>query len=342
MTWRVVHSDHSFNPFGEVSPNGLEFGIALNEVNYCNYDMSLSDPMASYSLCRPYLTDFNLYRDNLLIMGGLHTEVAPDLDERVLKVSGKEWLHYLEKRQYPFDPANPTASLVTYFNTDAFTVVENILNTVLALSNSLPLTYSNGTSGLLVNWRIDPGDTDFIYDKIKALGDASPGFDFEIAPDRTFLMYSPKKSIVSNFTVEDGRNVTKLTYSDTGPDYNHLTGYGQGTASKLGVVKDDTSSRATYRRLDGSVDYGDVSSETLSRQAQGDIERGAVPVVHLSATIKPSEADSFWSNVQVGYVITVIADTEYVQINDTFRILNLTCRVNEQGDEEIDLAMTSD
>jgi hypothetical protein len=340
VSWRVVHADHNGVPFGEVNPMGLEFGIALSQVNFCNYDISLTNPMASYGYCRPYITDFYLYRDNLLIMAGIHTEIQPDLDTRLLKVSAKEWLHYLEKRIYPFDPANPTANLVTYFQNDAFVVVELILDAVLALSNSLPLNYDNGTSGLLVNWRNDPGDTNSIYDIIKDLGDASPGFDFEVSPDKEFLMYAPRKAISTGFTMQAGRNILNLSYVDSGPDYNHLLGLGQGTTSRLGVVKEDSGSRTTYRRLDGSVDYGDVTAETLDRQAEGDISRGAQSIVKLSGTIVPTESDNFWANVQPGYIINVVADTEYVQINDQFRVLSFAARVTDQGDEQIEVALT--
>lgn len=81
-TYKIVHLDHNGNKLGEVqSPMQLRWGYYLNQVGYASYSISLHDQMAVQRFTSPDITDFQIWRNDDLIMAGMITAVNCDTDQ---------------------------------------------------------------------------------------------------------------------------------------------------------------------------------------------------------------------------------------------------------------------
>ena len=328
--WKIGYYDINGNPIGEQNPENLQFGKFLSRVSFVNYDAGRIDtPIA------PYKTDFRLMRDDVPLMGGMTTEISSTYDSETLSVSGQSYLHYFEKRMFPFNPANPAQYLFIRNDVDCFAIIEQMLNVVLAEPNSLQFTYNNGVCGHTLDLVIEPGDTGTIFDKISGLAEEEPGFDFEETYDRQFKMYAPKKERNSNYRFEQGRNIFTISEINRGPTASHFFAYGQGGSIKLGSVYVSTATAAQFRRMDTAQDFQDViDMHALDRLALGMSKRGIVNQVEITAQIRPDE--EFWNTVQLGDKCTVVGRTEYEDISGIYRLVGYQASVSNTGEETLD------
>lgn len=93
--------------------DNLGFSIRNSEPGDISFEIALGDPnlgsMADDLSIGPYRTDYYLYRAGQsgqysLMVAGMITSVNLAKDRDTLLVSGKDWLHYLERRTFPFNP----------------------------------------------------------------------------------------------------------------------------------------------------------------------------------------------------------------------------------------------
>lgn len=344
--WTIVHKAHGDVATGEVNPQELEFAIYLSRIGYCNYKVDLANPQARRTFIEPYASDYELRRGSLVLQAGMHTSVNWDIESRQLQVAGQDWNHYLERQTFPFnpDPDHVTDYQFSRVQVDLFTVIEDMLDVVLSMPYTLDFTYNNGTTGYLINYRIDLGDTGDIFSKITDLAGQDPnGFDFLTTPQRNFQMYYPKLVNTSSFVMEQGRNILKLAGTDKGLDGNSLLAFGAGSSSHVGVLLENTSSMIKYRRHCFTKDFGNISDPTvLQGMGQAELNRGSTPVVDLTATVKPQAIDDVWNNLHVGDSVYVHGWTDYQEIKDYYRCVGMKGNISNQGDEYLDVLFTED
>ena len=324
MGFVVRHLDHNFAGLGEAIPEQLQYTYTLAEPSTVQYELDINHNLAIRANTQPYVTDFLLLRDGTEFLGGLHTAVS--LDEALIRllISGKDYKHYLEKRQFPFDPTDLTAYTFEKPATDVFTIAEDMLNVVLAESNSLPMFYANGLLGQTIDYRIDPGDTETIYDKINGLAEADAnGFDWLVTHDRWVRFYAPEKGVANTYIFEKGRNLETLLFEDNGPIGNHCLGLGAGTATRLGSVVNNAASQATYRRLDMAMDFGAsvIDQAQLDDLAAGKAEGHGMPRLKIQAEVVTDYISEVFDEVALGDTCRFIGDTHYLAIDANYRIV---------------------
>lgn len=338
--WSLRHYDHADNALGDVFPKSPEFAIYLNRVGYCNYGMDLDHPLAKRQYTSPYQTDFQLFRKNKPIMGGIHTSVSVDLDQETLTVSGLDWQHYLELREWPYDPADALANTYLASDRDIALVVKDILTRILAEPNSLQLNLNSIIAiNRLINYKIDVGDTANIMSKLTDLAKKAPGFDFEITYDRRFNIYAPQKGTDNGITLAEAHNIYNLSYVDNGPVATHTTGKATAGSSQIGVVVNSTN-QSGYRRLDATQDFQDITSEEeLISSTFAESDRNSTP--HREITCKViQDAIDIWEEVEPGDTIHLEGNIQYDQFNsEPFRVVGMLCNPNDEGDEEWSLTL---
>lgn len=336
--WRVVHLDHSFVKLGEAFPSNLDFAVFLSKIGHCNYDLSFEDGLANSDNVYPYRTDYVLYRgQTLALQGGIHVAVEPDIDNRVIQISGNDYLHYLERRWYPFDPTNlATGGYTAPVGTDIAVIVKKLLDDTLAVANSLPLTYTLPAVGQTVNdFKIPLGDTEMILAKIETLSKRSPGFDYEITPAREFKMYAPKKGSNKTFVFEQGRNCSPTGYVNRGPQATHTLGIAQGSGNKRASAV-TMAAAAGYRRMDKDEQFNtQLDQTTLDSMTLAEAQRNSAPTIEFSVSYIPEDDVDIWREVWVGDTVRVHADVEYAKINDKFRIVGIENRPDDAGNDDI-------
>lgn len=341
--WTVRHYSHADIALGEAFPQNLSFSKLLKRVGSISYGLDLEQDLAVRDKTNPYITDFKLFRGSegnmVPIMGGIHTSIdVSQAEDNLLSVAGKDWLHYFEKDEWPFNPADPIQYNYKQVGRDIALVVKDILDTTLAQPNSLSLTYTLAAIGQLVNYKIEPADTEKILSKLDELSKIVPGFDFEITHDRIFKLYAPQKSrTLTGFALRQGHNMENLHYTENGPQATKLRGFANA-ATRMGYVVDDPTQTA-YRRLVESVEFSDVPDATsLQEKAISEAARMATPTIEFSCSFINFDSDfDFWSEVDTGDKIHCTGDLQYDKIDDYFRLVGIEVAPTDEGDEQIDL-----
>ena len=336
--WRVVHYNLDGVKIAEVAPEQLAFGRYLNRPGYINYDIDLQLFAANYSNVGSYRTDFELKRDDLSLLAGLHTAVSADMDELVIHIAGYGWLHYLERRTWPFamgrDQSNDGKA---WWQVDVGDIVTELVSVAGTVGKGVNFVVQPAQLGILTNYRIDPADSETLFDKITTLSQQKPGFDFEATNDKQFIMYIPEKGThVEDYVLELGTNIKSVHYGDNGPVGNYVLATGAGSSSKVGVGVYDTDSEQLFRRHDQIVDFGDDPNfSNVGRYAHMQLDKSKNPNLDIWVTIYPQQFDAAYEAISVGDYVRIIADMDYVSINDFYRVTGIEGYLNAQGDEQL-------
>jgi hypothetical protein len=338
--FRIIHLNHDFVEIGECFPNSLSFSLPLSAAGDIAYELAIDHNLATWQKTYPYRTDYLLLLGEQMLQGGIHTGVAiSDVETETLQISGNDYLHYLEKRWYPFDPLNLAAGgYIAPINTDVFTLVENLLDATLALSDSLPLDYDNGLSGQVINdFKIELGDTEYLKSKIETLSKKAPGFDYEITPQREFKMYADGKGTIRDFTFEQGRNILLLDYANRGPEGTHTLGIVQGSGNKIARAVNHTG-MPTYRRMDAHSDLQIITTDAnvVQQATVAESERNFAPSTEISAKYIGDESiTDIFQEVETGDRVRVNVDLGWDTINDYMRIVNIQGNPDDEGNLEL-------
>lgn len=402
--WIVEHRSHAeFMPDGDdgtttdagtdelietVYPENLHFRLQLGtlgpgEVSYelskgalnTDGDPAISGP----DFVGPYRTDFVLRRDDLTdpIMAGMHTLLggadSGETPNESAQIAGKDWLHYLEKRRWPYDAA------LSYVNwPDGFRfrvtaaeigqIVRDILETVRDLSANFPAapdppggtnpSYSLGytvdadDTGTNRNYEISPFESSSIYDLIATLAGAGRergGFDFLMTFDKVFRLIYPEVGDGPDapaFTLEVDvathlANMLETGFTNTGPTATHVLGVGAGTSTRQGGVnRHFRASSAVFRRLDDVADFGEVKNlDALEDLTGSSLALGSNPVHAIPIRVDPSTIPGFWDVCRPGVYIAVDYDFGWHRINSVQRVTAMECDVDLEGAELVELEL---
>lgn len=287
---------------GQYVPQNLNFGLRNSENGEITYEIPLSEPFLRFEEFGPYRTDYQLYRRGnsgqyTLLVEGMITSVNLNNDRDSILIAGKDWIHYLDRRVFPFNPVQyraggwtdwpkqwPEIDPDTMEVDDADPVevreiVEGILQAMtearLPAIPSVPAdTFSRGQLGIMFNnkdtgsktkYKIFPGDSTTIFDHIKKLSEMTDGFEFDILPQSLeFKMWSPGRlqdQPVYRFQgvgTEATGAVVEADWTNDGPEGTVLLGLGTAD-KKAGAQWYYKPSVDQYRWLDQVYDFGELS-----------------------------------------------------------------------------------
>lgn len=330
----IIHYNHDGIALGEAFPSNLEYGFFLNKPHYVTYELDNTSTLAVQTNCDPYRTDFILERVGDEIMGGIHTGVRyNEWEDHGISVSGNDWKHYLEKLFYPFDPTNPVAGLYQVAARDIALIVKDLLDTALAQSYTLPITYTLVAIGQTSNYLIEPNDTEDLLAKITTLSQLRPGFDFDISWDKVLTIYPSARGSAVNFDFTLGKNCKISPYENKGPAGTRLLGTAQGPSSSLGYAVLSGAASA-YRRLDVTQDFNDVQDLTqLTQLAIAEGVRAATPEEVFTVEWLDTETDLF-AHVGLGDTVPVAGNIGYKRLDGSYRVVGI---VNNPTDDGLDL-----
>jgi hypothetical protein len=328
MDWTTIHMDHQGNSIGEISPANLEWSKRLNQIGTITYDIPLSSRMARLEKTHPYVTDFMLYKDDDMFLGGLHTGIQKNIGDQEIQVAGKDWGHYFENRIFPFDPSDPAANFYAVVQQNIVAVARYLIEYTM---NDSPYSLivavdQTSVSSHLTNYSVEPADQDTIYSKISSLSDQKDGFDFEFTPDKQLLFYVPIKGSTIDYVLEVGKNVADIEYNIEEARANWILGMGAGTGTPLAKLSQDIPNQVEARRIDKAVNFGDdvIDKTTLQRYADAEIDREQT-IPHITgAEIVASKVEEVLDRVDVGDIVTVVAEDEYDSVTELVRVIGMT------------------
>lgn len=227
------------------------------------------------------------------IASGVITSTHARSDDDAMSISGKSWLHILEKTQMPFNPAAPndfrfSGSVgVTDFdppfdvmyhvaNQDIADIVLDIMEAVFTGVDPQQyrdsIGYNYVLTGKLINYRIPLASTTNLLQMLLEFADTYPGFDIEMDDAiQTFSIVEPFGGVgTDTLASDDTASVYKfdadhegveIEFTNDGPDWTHLLGVANGLQTHYGRALGDEDNQIEFGRLDDNVDFGDVNDQ---------------------------------------------------------------------------------
>lgn len=358
---------------GKLGPGTISYEVGVGARN--DLDDTL---LVAHEFVGAYRTDFRLRRGDLAIMEGMHTPAPSMSDEdrpvEKILIAGQDFLHYLQRRMWPYDADLsyvdwPDGFRFKVAGGEIGQIVKDILETVRDVSPNWPaapdalgtgggmFSYGLGytldidNTAVTTNYEISAMDTTTIYDLISALaGNARGlgGFDFGMSLSKVFYLRYPELSTIDSpvATIEvDGdtfrANARSIGFTNDGPQATHFLGMGAGTSGQAGGVnRHFRANSAVYRRLDDSVDYGDVKNLTLLENLTGGaLSTGANPIFEIPIVVNPADFPDvdFWNTFQPGVYVTVNYDLLAHALASAQKIVSMDCTVSQEGDELVTL-----
>lgn len=384
--FQIRHLKHNGELLHTVEPQDLHFALNNSAPHDISYNVNLDDPVVAESntlegdFLGEYQHDWELLRDGKPMdqMSGLITGLHSHQSDGVIEVTGKSWLHYLDKRFYPFDPLRPYAYRFSAYQQDVTDIIHDVISAIQAQPYSLQFDLSDlvGQTTFIDNLRIEFGDTESILSKINALaeGRRPDCFDFYVLTEhltgqqqinKRFRVAHP--DYIGNFGSSPTNPITYLyvptdpdvpateaaanntdpgiydaDWTSNGPPGTHILGLGAGLAFKLGAAYGHQEAQEIFRRLDFSIDFGDVPNRNkLDRLTQGALRAGIGPERDAPVKVIPEKITNFWEKFKPGVYYVELASLEGAHgIRGRKKLQQIDCQVTNEGEELVELHST--
>jgi hypothetical protein len=359
--WQVRHFSHSGDLLHTINPENLRFSLNHNDPHDIAYEVSMDNPVIDEEntgegdFIGAWQQDWRLLRDGTPIQGmsGPITSVHMAEGEEAVQITGKSWLEYLDRRHFPWDTDLSDITEIPMFRAfdkDVTDIIKDIIQATMARPNSLAIdtTDLDSRTTFRENLRIEFVDTESILSKIKQLAEGEPGFDFEMTWGKHFKLYYPEFSDPTNIefisitaeppTLTTTNAAYDVDWTDNGPQGTHLLALGSGLAYRMAIALGSDDGQETFRRLDFTMDFGDVPKKAkLSRLAKGALRAGVRPQREVPIKIIPEQIHDFWTRVRPGSYFVNRTDLIAHQVTGTKKIIGIECEVTNEGEELVEL-----
>lgn len=358
--WQIRHFTHGNELLHTINPEKLRGSLNHNDPHDVYYEVSLDHPVvdeentAEGDFIGSWQTDWRLLRDGVPIQGmsGPITGVRIPEGEEVVQITGKSWLEYLNRRHYPSDTdlADIKQYLFVAFDKDVTEIIRDLIQGTIARPNSLAIDTSNLDSRTTFkeNLRVEYVDTETILSKIKQLAEGEPGFDFEMTWDKKFKLYYPEYSDPTDVefimvtaqppTLKQTNAAYGIDWTDNGPQGTHLLALGSGLAYRMAIALGSDDGQSTFRRLDFTMDFGEVPKKSkLRRLAKGGLRAGVRPQREVPIRIIPEQIHDFWTRVRPGAYFINNTELGAHTVTGEKKLTAIEFEVTNQGEELVEL-----
>lgn len=368
--WTVKHLEHDDTLLATVRPENLTFTLNKGEngPHLVNYELSRAHPVVVPQFIAPYATDFELLRDDDVIVSGMHTMLGVSSEEEHVKISGKGWLHFLQRCLWPFNDTDVDAFVYgfglvaptlgdpysgyayTAENQEVMDIITDMLTLVLSFDDTVPITHSLVSIGHDIEFfGIDVIDSESIYDKIVTLSQEDPGeFDFWVDNNKEFHRIAPRKynvaNVVDNEDDVDIKHVFdsqildsglhSVSFTNTGPDATWLLGTGATQSHDLADVRSYAPAVVQFRRLMAMASWsGVITPERVARLTRKKLLFGLNPVHEITITVVTDRIANFWTRITPGCAIWLKSNLEAHNIDSAQEVVSIECSPDLQGNE---------
>jgi hypothetical protein len=361
--WQVAFVESMVNPTGFFRVNDLTFSLVNSDEGPMSCEIPLGHPDLTPNLIGPYRTSYTIYRNGTIVTGGIVNSINLNKDRDSLLIGGADFLHYLKRRIWPFEPSLYLAGgwvdwPIRWRQVDSAGIAHRMINAMVnADSYSWPIfPHNGGFTGFLTNYKIFPADPTTIFDHIKTLSELGPdgGFEFAISPiTLEFFTYPGGRD--SGFTDQDyaprwteaGGQLVDFDWNNIGPKGTWTLGLGVGhDGRKMGATKTDVDNKAQFGRLDAVEDFGTVANqETLNRMTdfQGSTNLGPERSLSLSVLNPQFQVPNFYSGGGprglIGDRVHAEYDFEYRHVDAYFIVQSLNFDIDNSGNEVIEFEL---
>jgi hypothetical protein len=381
--YTVILKRHDGSTLYTVRPENLRFTFNLDAPHDISFELSLDRPMMEDNNTDEigggplgaYQHDWVLQRNGETLpgMAGIITSLSLTDANEALSITGKSWLHYLERRHFPYDPKNinpppgPNAEIIPprpeiifiAFQQDMSDIIHDMIAAVIARPYSLDidLTHIGGGDTFKYNYEIDFGDSETIQSKLATLaeGKAPYCFDYSIDEHKVFRMYHPEYSdphtlswrlrVALPATDKYSSSLIRgeTSWTDSGPAGTHVVATGSSLqrrtdpinpSDQTGFARGSIDGQKTFRRLDFTQDFGEQPNDNRALQlTDGALRAGVRPQREVPIKVVIQDIPNFFTKFHVGNYFEAIVPLGAHTITGTKKITSVEVEVTNEGDE---------
>ncbi len=279
-------------------------------------------------------------RDGVLLAAGILWTAKADVGGGTLELAGEGMHSYFRRRLIRSDR--------TYSSEDQLAIAEDLITQAQASPNTdVGVLVETSGSGVMRDRTYLGRERKWVGDTLEQLAAVEGGFDWRYSPawiagvPTVTLRFSyPALGRRTAHVFEVGTNCSLLAYDEDGTTVANLvdaTGAGEGDDGLISSAA-NAALQGPYPILEDVVSFSDVRDVgTLTGHAQRRLARGAGPMRHVELQTF-ADAEPPLGAYEVGDQVTIRADYGWVQLDDWFRIVELSIDV-AGGEETVKLSL---
>lgn len=306
----------------------LSFNYAMNGPGALEFTLPIDKP--SHSAYAIGEREVHLYRNDQLVWGGYL--VRAEADGVFVRFGCLGWLWRLRKRVITTD--------LWYQDTDPGEIAWSLVDWAQAQTAG-DMGIRRGTvqdTGAVKSTIYCGLNRPVIGDSIEELAELRDGFEYEIAPDKTFNAWSPRRGRDTSLELDAGMH-TSLTGvvedMETIATSMHVLGPSESCTDDNGLILSDAQAVARYGLLEDQVQYDFRDERIRSSKGQAELEMRTRVPVQPKATFQraglPGEAA--WGEVELGDSVRFTADQGYLSYDIKARVIEQVFDIYPAGVE---------
>jgi hypothetical protein len=308
----------------------LRYGFTLDGLPWAEFSIDMWKPEATTTNLAEGQREVRIKRDGVLVWGGYLWTAEVSTDTQLVRCQCEGWFSMFYHRLIDQDKI--------FEDVEQFDIAWQILNYTQGLTDgNLGVTRGpEANSGQVKTKKYRYWERQNVAEAINELSEMQDGFDYDIAPNKVFHMYYPRRGslLATNFEMDvNVNNVYVLRDARELVTEVHGIGGGEEKATCIAVVV-DTGARATYKLRQEAHDFGNIKHfNTMVKRTTRWLNNHKAPTRQPQVGVVLTPPDLFTFNI--GDRAPVIASAGYLQINATYRIIAIEVFLDQTGVEVV-------
>lgn len=308
----------------------LQYGFTIDGPNWAEIVIDAWRPEATVANFTEGEREVYIRRDGQLVWGGYLWAAQGSTGDMTVRLSCDGWYSMLDHRLVDEDKM--------FDDHEQMDIAWDLIQfTQAKTGGGLGFTRGPETdSGVTRTIKYRYWERRVISEIITELAEMNGGFDYDIAPNKVFHMYYPRRGSLLGTTVELDTNMNTIEQLRDAREVAsevHGIGGGEGKATCIAVVSDVTA-RNTYGLRQTAEEFGDIKHyntmvQRTTRFLNHHKQSTRQPQVGLAVVGAAPEVGSY----SVGDRMPLLANAGYFNINGTYRISAYEVHLDQSGVE---------
>jgi len=287
-------------------------------------------------------TGLYVERDEVIMWGGILWTTQADVAGDTFVLNGEGFLSYFRRRVIRTTQSWPSGEYQENIASELIDYAQ------LVAGGDIDIVTSSVSAGKVRNRTYLSEERKSIGDAIEQLAAVDDGFDFDFvsawvadALTTTFTTTYPNTGRATSYIFELGTNVSVMGVSKDGTTIvssAEAIGAGLGDEAIIGVAT-NAALHSQYPRLEAVETFSDIRDyDTLGLHAERRLKRGSGPMESISLKVFADTLPALGAYM-VGDLVEVRGTYGFIDIDSTYRIMEIGVAVNEDGAEQITLGL---
>jgi len=308
----------------------LQYGFTIDGPNWAEMVIDAWKPEATVANFTEGEREVYIRRDGELVWAGYLWSAEGSTSDMTVRLSCSGWASMLDHRLIDNDKL--------FTDEDQFDIAWELIDFTQNKTDG-NLGFTRGPepdSGVDRTIKYRFWERRVIGEVIRELAEMNNGFDFDIAPNKVFHMYHPRRGVLLGTTLELDVNmntIQQLRDASEVASEVHGIGGGEGKATCIAVVSDATA-LADYGLRQTAEEFGDIKhfntmTQKTTRFLNQHKRSTRQPQISLAVVGAAPEVGTY----SVGDKASLLANAGYFNISGEFRISAYEVHLDQTGVE---------